>query len=82
MNSSDNRVAIIGVVCIVLWLITAGVAAVVICVLKGVAPPDLGVKEVTLSLGSGLVGFLTGAAYHAFMAKKPDQAPEIKPIEG
>ena len=57
MNSIDR--AIKGIVAIVLWLVTVAGTVSFTCVLKGVAAPDFGAKEVALALGGGLVGFLT-----------------------
>ncbi len=81
-NSTDNRTAVVCITVIVMTLILSGVTATVICALKGITIPDFGVKEVSLALGGGLVGFLTGAGYGYAMAKKPDQAPALKQTEG
>lgn len=74
MSSNDR--AIRGVIWIVMTMIVMGIAASVICALAKVPAPDMGVKEVVLSLGGGLVGFLTGAGY-VQSSKKPD-APSIQ----
>lgn len=74
MSSNDR--AIRGVILIVMTMIVMGIGATVVCSIAKVATPDLGVKEVVLSLGGGLVGFLTGVSYGE-SSKKPD-APSIQ----
>jgi hypothetical protein len=74
MSSNDR--AIRGVILIVMTMIVMGIGANVICAIAKVPAPDFGVKEVVLSLGGGLVGFLTGVGY-AQPSKKPD-APSIQ----
>jgi hypothetical protein len=71
---STNDRAIRGVILIVLTMIVMGIGATVVCSLAKVSTPDLGVKEVVLSLGGGIVGFLTGVGYES---KKPD-APSVQ----
>jgi hypothetical protein len=62
---------------IVMTMIVMGIGATVVCSLAKVPAPDLGVKDVVLSLGGGLVGFLTGVSYVGQSSKKPE-APSIE----
>lgn len=69
---TTNDRAIAGIVKITLYLITVGAAATVACAVLKTPVPDFGVKEVALSLGGGLVGFLTGMNYANAQTKRPD----------
>ena len=73
MTSIDR--AIKGIVAIVLWFVTVGGIVAILCASKGVAPTDLGAKDVALALGGGLVGFLTGVQVGKNMAEKPTELP-------
>ncbi len=79
MSSNDR--AISGVIAITLTMIVTGIGATVVCaVCKVPLTTDFGVKEVTLSLGGGLVGFLTGVGYAAVQQLKKPDAPSVEAV--